>query len=285
MSSVESFRAMGCDVLVAGAAGSELDAIRALFDERERRFSRFLPSSELSLVNRAAGVPVVVSSEFAEALERARWAAEQTGGLVDPTLGGALEAAGYDRDFPLVRDTDQPPATAGRGAWQAVQTAGRLLRIPAGMQLDLNGVVKSMAVDAALELMAGDGWVSAGGDLAVRGGLDIGLPGGGAVRVVSGGIATSGPTRRSWVRGGRRMHHLIDPRNGLPSFSEWTHVTASGASCVDADVAAKAGFLLGSSGPDWLDERGIAARFLHADGSVVANRTWISATAARPACI
>ena len=285
MSSVQSFRAMGCDVLVAGARETELAAIRELFDERERRFSRFLPSSELSMVNRSAGRPVIVSAGFAEAVERARWAAEETGGLVDPTLGAALEAAGYDRDFPLVQDSDRLPAAGPGGAWQAVRTAGQLLRIPAGMQLDLNGVVKSMAVDAALGLMAGDGWVSAGGDLAVRGGLDVALPGDGAVRVVSGGIATSGPTRRTWTRGGRRMHHLIDPRNGLPSFSEWTHVTASGATCLDADVAAKAGFLLGSSGPEWLDERGIAARFLHADGSVVANGTWIAATAAHPACI
>ena len=285
MSSVESFRAMGCDVLVAGASGPELETIRELFDERERRFSRFLPSSELSLVNRAAGRPVIVSAGFADALERARWAARETDGLVDPTLGAALEAAGYDRDFPLIRDRDQPAAAGPTGAWQAVQTAGMLLRIPAGVRLDLNGVVKSMAVDAALELMAGDGWVSAGGDLAARGGLEVALPGGGAVRVISGGIATSGPSRLTWMRGGRRMHHLIDPRNGLPSFSEWTQVTASGASCLDADVAAKAGFLLGSAGPEWLDERGIAARFLHADGSVVANQTWIQATAAHPACI
>jgi thiamine biosynthesis lipoprotein len=285
MSGLESFRAMGCDVLVAGASPPELDAIRRLFDERERRFSRFLPSSELSLVNRAAGHPVIVSAGFAEALERARWAAQETGGLVDPTLGAALAAAGYDRDFPLVHDSDQPAAAGPMGAWQAVQTAGLLVRIPAGMRLDLNGVVKSMAVDAALELMAGDGWVSAGGDLAARGGLDVSLPGGGAVRVISGGIATSGPSRRSWMRGGRRMHHLIDPRNGLPSFSDWTQVTASGSTCLDADVAAKAGFLLGSSGPDWLDERAIAARFLCADGSVVANQTWIQATAAHPACI
>jgi FAD:protein FMN transferase len=284
VSAPASFRAMACQVVVAGATTAELAAVQALFAERERRFSRFLPGSELSLVNRDAGRTVIVSQGFAEAVERALWAAEQTDGLVDPTLGGALEAAGYDRDFARLA-ADGPPARPGpAGAWTAVQTGGRLLRLPAGVRLDLNGVVKAMAVDAALDLIAGDGWVSAGGDLAARGGVEVALPAGGAVRLVRGGIATSGSARRAWTRGGRRMHHLIDPRSGAPATSPWTQVTASGARCLDADVAAKAGFLHGDAGPDWLDERGIAARFVREDGSVVENRAWAAATAAEPLC-
>jgi thiamine biosynthesis lipoprotein len=166
-----------------------------------------------------------------------------------------------------------------------VRTGGRLLRMPAGVRLDLNGVVKAMAVDAALDLLGGDGWVSAGGDLATRGGVDVALPGGGAVRLVQGGIATSGTARRTWRRGGERMHHLIDPRTGRPALSPWAQVTACGASCVDADLAAKAGFLGGPDGPDWLDERGVAARFLRPDGAVVENRAWAAATAGEPVCI
>ncbi|MGN6380137.1 MAG: FAD:protein FMN transferase [Gaiellales bacterium] len=284
MSATLSFRAMGCQVLVAGADEPTVRAVERLFSERERRFSRFLPSSELSLVNRAAGRPVVVSGEFADAVGQALWAAEQTDGVVDPTLGDAIAAAGYDRDFTLIADTDQPPGAGRPGVWREVQTAGRLLRVPDGVALDLNGVAKSMAVDAALELLPADGWVSAGGDLAARGGLDVALPGGGTVRLVSGGIATSGSSRRTWNRNGRRMHHLIDAARGAPSRSPWSHVTACGASCLDADVAAKAGFLLGDDGPDWLDERGIPGRFLLADGMVVANRAWTQATAAQPAC-
>jgi FAD:protein FMN transferase len=275
---------MGCQVLVAGANDDELARIQDLFGRRERRFSRFLLSSELTLVNRAAGRPVVVSADFADAVEHALWAASETAGLVDPTLGAALEAAGYDRDFALVADSSHPAAAGPAGAWGSVRTAGRLLRTPEGVRLDLNGVVKAMAVDSALEVLGGDGWISAGGDLAANSGLDVALPGGGAVRLVSGGIATSGSSRRTWLRGGRRMHHLIDPRTGLPATSPWSHVTACGASCLDADVAAKAGFLMGEDGPDWLDERGVPARFLHTGGAAVANRAWAAATAAEPAC-
>jgi thiamine biosynthesis lipoprotein len=115
--------------------------------------------------------------------------------------------------------------------------------------------------------------VAAGGDLASRRELDVELPGGGAVRLVSGGLATSGRTKRRWLRGGSEQHHLIDPRTGRPSTSRWDEVTACGGTCLAADVAAKAAFLLDGDGPDWLDERGLPGRFV-AGGRVHENRSW-----------
>jgi thiamine biosynthesis lipoprotein len=70
------------------------------------------------------------------------------------------------------------------------------------------------------------------------------------------------------------QHHLIDPRTGRPATSRWTQVTACGATCLAADIAAKAGFLLDEDGPGWLDERGIPARFLDRDGRATVNRAW-----------
>ena len=270
-----TFRAMGCDVVVAGASDAELAAIRALFAAEERTFSRFRPDSELRTVNRAAGEWTLVSPRFVAAVDRALVAAETTGGLVDPTVGGSLTALGYDRDFAELPHDPGPPApvTAAPG-WRRVQLTGRLLLIPRGSEIDLNGVVKSAAVDEAAALLSGPGFVSAGGDLAVRGETDVGLPGGETVRVVRGGIATSGTERRRWVRDGRSYHHLIDPATGLPAVSPWSQVTASGASCLDADVAARAALLRGGDGPEWLDRRGVPARFVGEDGLVTVNRTW-----------
>lgn len=95
----------------------------------------------------------------------------------------------------------------------------------------------------------------------------------GAGRLVSGGLATSGRTKRRWLRGGEEQHHLIDPATGRPSTSCWDEVTVCGATCLAADVAAKAAFLLGDDGPDWLEERGLPGRFL--DGRrVYENRRW-----------
>jgi thiamine biosynthesis lipoprotein len=201
-------------------------------------------------------------------------AAEATDGLVDPTLGDAVEDAGYDRDFAELKDGSQPRYSIRAGSWRELKLVDRMLFRPTGLRLDLNGVVKGLAVDDATSLLPGDGFVSAGGDAAVRGGASVGLPGGGSLLLRSGGIATSGSTRRRWLRGGEPQHHLIDPRTGRPSESCWAEVTVAAGSCVAADVAAKAAFLLSTAGPDWLDGRALPGLFHTPDGSLTANRSW-----------
>jgi thiamine biosynthesis lipoprotein len=282
---VQRFRAMGCEILVGGASDLERGAIERLFAERERTFSRFVSDSELNRVNHAAGRPVRVSASFAAMLELALAAARDTGGLVDPTLGAALVAAGYNADFDsLVDESDAPPAIA-LGNWRSVRLFGRYVLAPCGTMLDLNGVVKGQTVDNALSLLSGEGFVSAGGDLATRGATVVALPCSGAVRLVLGALATSGSDRRRWSRGGLVQHHLIDPSTGEPSTSPWRQVTACALTCVGADVAAKAAFLLGESGPDWLDAAGVPARFVAGDGSVQANERWRTTVERDPACI
>jgi thiamine biosynthesis lipoprotein len=261
---------MGCEVVVDGASADELERIRALFEERDAVFSRFRAGSELNRVNSADGA-AFVSPLFARMVEAGLWARETTGGLVDPTLGAALEAAGYDRDFDsLEADGAARAEPVPRGG---LELYGRVLVLRRGTTLDLNGVVKAAAVDDAARLLSGNGFVSAGGDVATRGPIDVALPGGGAVRLVSGGLATSGRTKRRWLRGGEEQHHLIDPVTGRPSRSRWEEVTVCGATCLAADVAAKAAFLLDGEGPDWLDERGLPGRF-RVGGAVHENRSW-----------
>ena len=267
-----AFESMGCEIVVGGASDEELKRVQALFEERDAIFSRFRPESELNAVNDGRGARIV-SPIFARMIEQALRARDRTGGLVDPTLGAAVEAAGYDRDFLALQPSDEPigpPARPGR-----IELYGRVLVLQPGVCVDLNGVVKATAVDDALKLLSGPGFVSAGGDLAARGGVDVALPGGGFVRLVSGGLATSGRTKRRWLRGGAEQHHLIDPATGRPSESPWDDVTVCGASCLAADVAAKAAFLLGDDGPDWLDERGLPGRFL-ADGRAHENESWLA---------
>ncbi len=281
--SERTFSAMGCEVVVSGAGRRAFESIVALFEEREATFSRFRPSSELARVNAAPGSAVSVSPTFAAALRAAIGAARSTGGLVDPTVGAAIEAIGYDADFHQLAPDPRPVETAPRSDWRRILIGAGVLVRPAGTVIDLNGVVKSMTVDGAAALLDGPGFVSAGGDIAARGlPLAVALPSGGTVTLESGGIATSGSATRRWLRGGRLRHHLIDPRTGLSSESPWTHVTAVGRDCLSADVAAKAGFLLGGDGPAWLDERGVAARFVAAD-TVVENGRWRRSVDREPA--
>jgi FAD:protein FMN transferase len=232
---VHRLRAMGCELVVAGV---EPTTVAAVFERWEDEFSLHRSSSELSRVNAASAQVLTVSQLFAETLETALAVAAETGGLVDPTFGRLA----------------------------AVHLRGTILSRPPGLELDLNGVVKALAVDEAAAAIVGSGFVSAGGDLAVRGPVDVGLPGGDAVRVLAGGLATSGTTTRG--------RHLIDPGTGRPCESRWEQVTVSGSTCLAADVAAKAAFLLGDDGPEWLDHRGLPGRFREAGGRVVCNAHW-----------
>ncbi len=196
---MSTFTSMGCEIVLPD--GAPLDGVRALFEERDRRFSRFLQTSELNRVNAAPLGLMLVSEDFASMLSLAFDAASATGGRVTPAVGGAITAAGYDRDFaelPLDGDAVEPVAVQ---PLESIRLRGRMLLRSAPILLDLNGVVKGRTVDDALALV-GPGWICAGGDIATTVPLDVGLPGGDSVRLTGGGLATSSVARRTWVRGG-----------------------------------------------------------------------------------
>lgn len=271
---ISRFLAMGCTVELGGSTTREAREIERLFHDRDLQFSRFRENSELSRVNRERAEILAVSDSFAEMLARALTAAAGTDGLVDPTLGDAIQSAGYDRDFEELRPRPEPAGPSSPGRWRSVRVAGTFVRRPGGLKLDLNGVVKGQTVDDALALITGEGFVAAGGDYAGRGAFDVALPAGGAIRVTRGALATSGKTKRRWLRAGVWQHHLIDPRTGRPAETPWDEVTVSAATCLQADVAAKAAFLRGDDGPEWLDRRGLSGRFLRADGTALLNASW-----------
>ena len=145
---------------------------------------------------------MIVSPLLATALDDALRAAHATDGLCDPTIAAALRLRGLRphlrRDRSPARSGDAVPA----GRWREIRLSGLLVQRPVGLRLDLNGVVKGRAVDDALALLEGDGFVSAGGDLATRGELVVALPAGGTVTLDSGALATSGD--HDEVMGSRR---------------------------------------------------------------------------------
>jgi FAD:protein FMN transferase len=268
---VNGFRSMGCDVTMP--FGVPVDDVRELFAARDARFSRFQTSSEINRVNASPLGLTLVSEEFASMLSLAIDAARATDGLVSPCIGGALIAAGYDRDFSLLPSDVGSVVPAAVAPVTAVSLRDRVLLRVEPITLDLNGVVKGRTVDDALAL-AGRGWVSAGGDVAAAETVVVGLPAGGSVTLHGGGLATSSVAKRNWLANGIQQNHLIDPRTGKPTTSQWLHVTVAAASCLEADVAAKAALLLGVGGPRWLDDHGLAGRFVGHDGKIVLSRAW-----------
>lgn len=268
------FRSMGCDVALPD--GVPTDDVHTLFERRDRRFSRFIASSEINRVNATPRGLMSLSEEFASMLTLALDAARATGGLVTPAVGAALLASGYDRDFDRLPLSEVAVGSAPVPSIDSISLIGRFLLRTEDVVLDLNGVVKGKTVDDALAFV-GRGWVSAGGDVATNVPLVVGLPRGGSVTLHGGGLATSSVGKRAWDGG----HHLIDPWNGAPSQSPWRDVTVAASSCVAADVAGKAALLLGPAGPSWLDRRGLPGRFVSVHGAVIVNENWQALVPAR----
>lgn len=292
----QTFPAMGTavSVLVPAAHGDDFATVEALFASWEATLTRFDPASELSRLNAAAGRPMVVSPFLFEVLAIARRAAEATDGLFDPTLLGPLEAIGYDRDFADLAagaaPTPPDPGWPASGGWRSMRLDrdGRSVTLPAGSGLDLGGLAKGMAVDAALGLLSGrkirSAAVDAGGDLGVVGRppgaeawqIAVEAPDGErVVSLTSGALATSSVWRRHWRQAGVTRHHLIDPRTGLPAEGPVRSVSVAAPTCAQAEVAAKAAFLLGpDAGSRFLGQRALPGLFLLSDGSEYRAGPW-----------
>jgi thiamine biosynthesis lipoprotein len=301
-----SFRAIGTTATVVVQDHADADeAVRALAAELraiDATCSRFRPDSELQSLHAEAGRTVAVSTLLFEALSVAHHAAERTGGAVDPTVGNALAALGYDADLNEVRARPPgPPKALGPVAgYQHVQLdpRHRTVRIPRGVRLDLGSTAKAWAADRAAARIArriGAGaLVSLGGDVAVAGppppgGWAIGVarasstPPAAADQVVAirrGGLASSGTTARTWKVGDRAVHHIVDPRSGDCVEPYWDVVSATGSSCVEANTVTTAAIVWGARALDELPRFEQAVRLVRADGHVIAVNGWPSEAAA-----
>ena len=141
----------------------------------ERRWSRFLPTSELSRLNAAAGKPVIVSADTFSVIKSAVDAWEQTDGCFDPTIHDALCAIGYDRTFAEVAPAPRPGDGAAPPGCADIELDPHLcaVRLPDGVRLDLGGIAKGAAADLVvsrlLDAGADGACVNIGGDIRVEG--------------------------------------------------------------------------------------------------------------------
>jgi thiamine biosynthesis lipoprotein len=290
----EQFRAMGTTIsllLPDHRANVGADAVRSLFAQWEQTLSRFRPESELSELNTQAGRPVSVSALLYEVVEVALAAARATDGLFDPTLLRQLVVAGYDRSFETLPHRLPRALTVPGpgGAWREIQLdpASRQVTLPLGSGLDLGGIAKGMAVDAALErlqdLDIDAALVNAGGDLAAFGrpvehsDWPIAVPtrnGSYTVALRHGAVATSGIARRRWRQGPEQRHHLLDPRTGRSAHGLWS-VSVGAAMCVQAEVGAKVACILGpEAGARFLTDNGLCGLLVHQGGTCETAGGW-----------
>jgi len=277
----------------------------AFLAQVERACSRFRPDSELMLAQLAAANGVAISPLLADLVEAGLDAARLTDGAVDPTVGGLLDALGYDRDISALvpaagndRGDDARHTvvvTRQRPDWRTIRldrtAIGDRLRMPAGTRLDLGATAKAYAADrcAAMlneELDAGV-LVCLGGDIATAGPAPHGgwrvlvqdLPGDPAQTVglpAGAALATSSTVSRRWRHHGISLHHIVDPRTGTPATTRWRSASIAAATCLQANAASTAALVRGDEAPAWLRRTGLPARLVGADGRVHTYGGWPS---------
>jgi thiamine biosynthesis lipoprotein len=263
------FRAMGTDghvIVVGGPEHLAADAV-ARIDDLERRWSRFIPTSEVSRLNERAGSLVVVSADTRLLVERAVEGWRMTGGGFDPLLLPSLLDAGYRFDFTeLTPSGHQITVTSAAPrpflACTDIEVGDQWLRLPEGAGFDPGGIGKGLAADLVVDELLAAGaegaCVNLGGDLRVAGPAPAG-PWTVALEhtwcaqpfvllgLGSGAVATSTTLRRRWTTtDGTEQHHLIDPATGRPSTSDLTQATVLAGQAWVAEIMAKAVLLRGS---------------------------------------
>jgi thiamine biosynthesis lipoprotein len=280
-------------VAVADARGGALDAavasVRQVVSDFDQACSRFRSDSELSLLNASSGAAVRVGPVLLDAVSAALRAARLTDGDVDPTVGEALIALGYDRDFDSLPVPAISRPVASIPGWRTVRVdpSDGTVRTAPGVILDLGATAKALAADRAAAVAQGSVGcgvlVSFGGDLAVVGDA----PGDGwRVRVTddhragveapgqwislgSGGLATSSVSVRRWLTAsGASANHLVDPRTCRSVDGVWRTASVAAASCLDANIASTAAIVRGARAVEWLSELGLPSRLVGVDGTV-----------------
>jgi FAD:protein FMN transferase len=299
-----SMRAIGTSATVTVTdAGVAEDALGLLAEDLmalDSACSRFRADSELREVELMSnGTHISISPLLFEVLEVACTIAAKTAGTVDPTTGTALDELGYDRDFDEITDTCVNPEFKSQpapGWWQIrLDPDQRSVAIPTGVHIDVGATAKAFAADRTSQRISktlGCGvMVNLGGDVALAGsaprdGWAIGIgthctTGFDQVDLVlsvfAGGIATSGTTARTWVHGGRRMHHIVDPWSGEPADPIWSLVSTLAPTCVEANGWSTAAVVWGNDAVGNLAGHGIPARLVRAGGDVVEVGGWPTA--------
>jgi FAD:protein FMN transferase len=287
---------MGSDahVLVLGGPRALLERAQRRLELLEARWSRFLPDSDVALLNAAAGTPVAVTPETFVAIRLAVEGWRATAGRFDPTVQRALVAAGYDRTFAaILPDVPAPEHGPPAGDEGPAPGAGAIVldpdrcevTLPAEVGIDLGGIGKGLGADLVVaDLLAAGAHgacVNLGGDVRVAG--EAPDPHGWVVAIehpslageelarvalADGAVATTTSLARRWRQGGAERHHLIDPATGAQVRPGLAQVSVIAGAGWTAEVFAKAAFVAGPDGcTGVLSAAGVAGLALDDEGN------------------
>ncbi len=280
MGTFVSFEVAGEGTEPAGDVETALDRAFQWFEAIEAVCTRFDPASELMQLTARAGRAVPASAVLFEAVRFALAVAEASGGAFDPTVGGAMEARGFNREHRTRQVVQTGLSADGEVSYRDVvlDADARTIQLRRPLVLDLGAVAKGLAVDMAAQVLRPfkNFAIDAGGDLYFGGVNPRGEKWSVGVRhprrhedvidvlAVSGAaVCTSGDYERPHPSGAG--HHLLDPRTG-DSATGAASVTVIAPTTMAADALATAAFVLGPvDGLAFLERQGV-------EGLVVTSR-------------
>lgn len=294
--SKKEFSAMGTNISVEIVLNNEssrksaqknLDEVEKIFRNLEKIFNRFNPESELSKINESLNQELNISEPMTDVLRLSLKFNQLFEGYFDPRIIENLEKIGYDKDFrnnnfniSETKEIIQEKIETSLDNDLALNFENRKATLK--KRIDLAGIVKGYAVDKSLEYLEKEGFrnfiVEAGGDMYALGKneennfwtIDIeGLPKEKIIlKLKDEGIATSGISRKRWLIGSQKFHHLINPKNpGVFGF-ELKSATVIAQNTAEADAQAKSLFLMGKEkGMKFANKNNLKVLFLDYKGN------------------
>lgn len=289
---VQTKFALGGDVTLGLVTGLSPKETKKLFDTLweqvytfDKRFSRFLPNSELSTFNRASGQKTNITSEFRDLLANAKDLGIKTDGLYNPFILPALQRAGYVKSVaPGRQNAPHEDYTGSKVAdVQQLIIEGDSASIPEDTAIDMGGCGKGYLADQLANTLKHQPvtgyWISLGGDIATMGrdkdgaALTISIQDADKLDSTSqwlvhcpvqkGAIATSGTFGRKGQNMKKGSHHIIDPATLEPAITDIRLATVFATSALEADVLASCAVILGSKkAPNFLKKHNVKSALL-----------------------
>jgi len=267
-----------CELLLeSGDRSVARKLIQAVADEAwriEDKFSRYLPENIIDRINCSNGEPVETDEETASLLDFAATLTELSDGRFDITSGVLREAWKFDGNDKLP-DATAVSAILERVGWNKVDWSRPRLTLQPEMQIDLGGIGKEYAVDKAAGLLLERTDISClinfGGDIFATGistntdGWQVGIEAPDSdgriatkvIRLMNGGLATSGDARRFLLKDGVRYGHILNPTTGWPVTDAPRSVTVAADTCTQAGMLATLAMLKGADAESFLDQQDI----------------------------
>jgi len=290
------FRAMGspCEIILESEQGNDSSAIVTLLEKElqrlEQKYSRFLPDSLTTRINQSAGSgkSIDIDEETGKLLDYANTCYEQSDGLFDITSGSLRTIWNYHDlgEKQVLPDDEVIRKGLEKVGWQKIERKPESICLPvAGMEIDFGGIVKEYAADCVAAIAEakgnGPGMVELGGDIrlfgntggksrqvGIRNPLDTASNKPVAfIKMVQGGLATSGDYERYTLIQGKKYSHILNPLTGWP-VEGFSSVSVLADQCVVAGSAASIAVLKGEKGIDWLEALGLPFLCIDKKGQV-----------------